>query len=81
MLASGTAKSKSEEYAEYKTAYDAYHSKNGESLIAMMTGDAKKAYHIYKDIINGKSVLIKDEEFLMLYNSTMYVGAKNEQPR
>ena len=49
MLESGTAKSKSQEYAEYKTAYDAYHSENGESLIAMMTGDTKKAYSIYKD--------------------------------
>ena len=29
MLESGAAKSNSEEYAEYKTAYDAYHSKNG----------------------------------------------------
>lgn len=46
MLESGTAKSKSQEYAEYKTAYDAYHSENGESLIAMMTGDTKKAYSI-----------------------------------
>ena len=53
MLESGTAKSKSQEYAEYKTAYDAYHSENGESLIAVMTGDTKKAYSIYKDIIDG----------------------------
>ena len=49
LMESGTAKSKSQEYAEYKTAYDAYHSENGESLIAMMTGDTKKAYSIYKD--------------------------------
>lgn len=28
MLEAGTAKSKSEEYAEYKTAYDTYHAKN-----------------------------------------------------
>lgn len=81
MLNSGTAKSSSEEYAEYKTAYDAYHSQNGEGLITMMTGDAKKAYDIYKNIIDGTSVSIKDEEFLMLYNRTMYVGAKGEYIR
>lgn len=81
MLESGTAKSKSEEYAEYKTAYDAYHSENGESLIAMMSGDTKKAYNIYKDIINGTSISIEDEEFLMLHNRTMYVGAKDEYIR
>ena len=81
MLNSGTAKSSSEEYAEYKTAYDAYHSQNGEGLIAMMTGDAKEAYDIYKNIIDGTSVSIKDEEFLMLYNRTMYVGAKGEYIR
>ena len=81
MLESGTAKSKSQEYAEYKTAYDAYHSENGESLIAMMTGDTKKAYSIYKDIIDGASISIEDEEFLMLYNRTMYVGAKGEHIR
>lgn len=81
MLESGTAKSKSQEYTEYKTAYDAYHSENGESLIAMMTGDTKKAYSIYKDIIDGASISIEDEEFLMLYNRTMYVGAKGEHIR
>ena len=81
MLESGTAKSKSQEYAEYKTAYDAYHSENGESLIAVMTGDTKKAYNIYKDIIDGASISIEDEEFLMLYNRTMYVGAKGEHIR
>lgn len=81
MLESGTAKSKSEEYAEYKTAYDAYHSENGASLIAMMTGDTKKAYDIYKGIIDGTSTSIKDEEFLMLHNRTMYVGAKDEHIR
>lgn len=81
MLDSGTAKSKSEEYTEYKTAYDAYHSENGESLIAMMTGDTKKAYNIYKDIIDGNSISIEDEEFLMLHNRTMYVGAKDEYIR
>lgn len=81
MLDSGTAKSNSEEYAEYKMAYDAYHSENGESLIAMMTGDAKKAYNIYKDIIDGTSISMEDEEFLMLYNRTMYIGAKGEYIR
>lgn len=81
MMASGTAKSNSEEYAEYKTAFDAYHSENGESLISMMTGDTKKAYHIYKNIIDGTPVPIKDEEFLMLHNRTMYIGAKNEHIR
>lgn len=78
MLESGTAKSNSEEYAEYKTAYDAYHSKDGESLIAMLSGDTKKAYNIYKNIIDGTSISIEDEEFLMLYNCTMYIGAKGE---
>lgn len=81
MLESKTAKSKGEEYAEYKTAYDAYHSENGESLIAMMSGDTKKAYNIYKDIIDGTSISIEDEEFLMLHNRTMYVGAKGEYIR
>lgn len=81
MLESGTAKSYSEEYAEYKIAYEAYHSENGESMAAMMTGDTKKAYNIYKDIIDGKSVSIKDEEFLVLYNRTMYIGAKGERVR
>lgn len=81
MLEAGTAKSNSEEYAEYKTAYDAYHSKNGESLIAMLSGDAKKAYNIYKDIIDGTSISIEDEEFLVLYNRTMYIGAKSEYIR
>lgn len=77
MLDSGTAKSYSEEYAEYKTAYDAYYSENGKSLIAMMTGDTKKAYNIYKDLMDGNSVSIEDEEFLMFHNRTMYVGAKD----
>lgn len=81
MLASGTAKSNSEEYAEYKMAYDAYHSKNAGSLLAMMTDDEKKLYNIYKDIIDGTSVSIEDEEFLMLHNRTMYIGAKGEYIR
>lgn len=78
---SGKAKSHSEEHAEYKTAYNAYHSENGGSLIAKMTGDTKKAYNIYKDIIDGNSISIEDEEFLMLHNRTMYVGAKGEYIR
>lgn len=81
MLESGTAKKYNEEYAEYKIAYDAYHSENGESMIAMMSGDTKKAYNIYKDIIDGTSISIEDEEFLMLHNRTMYVGAKGEYIR
>lgn len=81
MRASGTAKSNSEEYAEYKMAYDAYHSKNGGSLLAMMTDDTKKLYNIYKDIIDGAAVPIEDEEFLMLHNRTMYIGAKGEYIR
>lgn len=81
MRASGTAKSNSEEYAEYKMAYDAYHSKNGGSLLAMMTDDEKKLYNIYKNIIDGTAVPIEDEEFLMLHNRTMYIGAKDEYIR
>lgn len=83
MLDSGTAKSYSEEYAEYKTAYDAYHSENGKQLIDMMSGDMKKAYGIYKSIIDGKKTpsYLDDEEFLMLYNNTMYRGAKAEWVR
>lgn len=78
MLDSGEATSYSEEYAEYKAAYDAYHSENGENLTAMMTGDTKKAYNIYKSIIDGTSTSIQDEEFLMLHNRSMYIGAKSE---
>lgn len=50
-------------------------------MIAMMSGDTKKAYNIYKDIIDGTSISIEDEEFLMLHNRTMYVGAKGEYIR
>ncbi len=78
MIANETAKTSAEEYEEYKTAYDAYHSENGNSLIAMMTGDTKKAYNIYKDIIDGTKISIDAEEFLMLHNSTMYRAAKGE---
>ena len=81
MRESGMAKSYSEEYAEYKIAYDACHSENGGNLTAAMTGDAKKAYHIYKNIIDGISVSIEDAEFLMLYNGTMHSAARSEYVR
>ena len=81
MLDSGTAKSYSEEYAEYKIAYDAYHSQNGGNLTEKMSGDTEKAYNIYKNIIDGTSISIEDEEFLMLHNRTMYIGAKGEYIR
>lgn len=81
MIADGTAKTAAEEYEEYKTAYDAYHSENGSSLIAKMTGDTKKAYDIYKNIINGTKVSINDEEFLIFHNCTMYRAAKAEYIR
>lgn len=50
-------------------------------LIAAMSADAKKAYHIYKNIIDGASIPIDDEEYLMLHNRTMYIGAKSEHIR
>lgn len=78
MIADGTAKTVAEEYEEYKTAYDAYHSENGRSLIEKMTGDTKKAYDIYKNIIDGTKVSINDEEFLIFHNCTMYRAAKAE---
>lgn len=78
MIADGTAKTAAEEYEEYKTAYDAYHSENGSSLIAKMTGDTKKAYDIYKNIIDGTKISINDEEFLIFHNCTMYRAAKAE---
>ncbi len=81
MIADGTAKTVAEEYEEYKTAYDAYHSKNGSSLIAKMTGDTKKAYDLYKNIIDGTKISIKDEEFLIFHNRTMYRAAKDEYIR
>lgn len=81
MIADGTAKTAAEEYEEYKTAYDAYHSENGSSLIAMMTGDTKKAYDIYKNIIDGTKISINDEEFLIFHNCTMYRAAKAEYIR
>ena len=46
-----------------------------------MSGDTKKAYNIYKNIIDGTSISIEDEEFLMLHNRTMYIGAKGEYIR
>ncbi len=78
MIADGTAKTAAEEYEEYKTAYDAYHSENGSSLIEKMTGDTKKAYDIYKNIIDGTKTSIDDEEFLIFHNCTMYRAAKAE---
>lgn len=81
MIADGTAKTAAEEYGEYKTAYDAYHSENGSSLIAKMTGDTKKAYDIYKNIIDGTKMSINDEEFLIFHNCTMYRAAKAEYIR
>ena len=81
MIAEGTAKTAAEEYEEYKTAYDAYHSENGSSLIEKMTGDTKKAYDIYKNIIDGTKVSMNDEKFLIFHNWTMYRAAKAEYIR
>lgn len=81
MIADGTAKTAAEEYEEYKMAYDAYHSENGSSLLAKMTGDTKKAYDIYKNIIDGTKISINDEEFLIFHNCTMYRAAKGEYIR
>ena len=81
MIADGTAKTVAEEYEEYITAYDAYHSENGSSLIANMTGDARKAYDRYKNIIDGTKISINDEEFLIFHNRTMYRAAKAEYIR
>lgn len=81
MIADGKVKTPAEEYEEYKTAYDAYHSENGSSLIALMTGDTKKAYDIYKNIIDGTKIPIQDEEFLIFHNCTMYRAAKAEYIR
>lgn len=69
------------EAEEYKIAYDAYHSENGKHLIDMMSGDMKKAYSIYKSILDGGKTSLDDQEFLMLYNNTMYRGAKGEYYR
>ena len=81
MIADGTAKTVAEEYEEYITAYDAYHSENGSSLIAKMTGDSRKAYDLYKNIIDGTKISINDEEFLIFHNRTMYRAAKAEYIR
>ena len=81
MIADGTAKTVAEEYEEYKTAYDAYHSENGSSLIAKMTGDTRKAYDLYKNIIDGTKISINDEEFLIFHNRTMYRAAKADYIR
>lgn len=66
---------------EYKMAYDAYHSENGNPLIDMMSDNMKKAYGVYKSILDGEKTSLNDEEFLMLYNHTMYIGAKAEYIR
>ena len=46
-----------------------------------MTGDTRKAYHLYKNIIDGTKISIKDEEFLIFHNRTMYRAAKAEYIR
>ena len=66
------------EAEEYNTAYKAYHSADGKLLESKMTGDFKKAYGIYKSILDGGKTSLEDQEFLMLYNNTMYRGAKGE---
>ena len=81
MIADGTAKTAAEEYEEYKTAYDAYHSENRSSLIEKMTGDTNKAYDIYKNTIDGTKVSMNDEKFLIFHNWTMYRAAKAEYIR
>ncbi len=69
------------EAEEYKTAYNAYHSADGKLLESKMTGNFKKAYSIYKSILDGGNTSLDDQEFLMLYNNTMYRGAKGEYYR
>ena len=69
------------EAEEYNTAYNAYHSADGKLLESKMTGDFKKAYGIYKSILDGGNTSLDDQEFLMLYNNTMYRGAKGEYYR
>lgn len=80
-IASQPENYRAREAEEYKMAYDAYHSENGSSLIANMVGDTKKAYDIYKSILDGDKASLDDQEFLMLYNNTMYRGAKGEYYR
>lgn len=77
-IASQPENYRAREAEEYKMAYDAYHSENGKHLIDMMSGDMKKAYGIYKSILDGGKASLDDQEFLMLYNNTMYRGAKGE---
>lgn len=80
-IASQPENYRAREAEEYKMAYDAYHSENGKSLIDMMSDDMKKAYGIYKSILDGEKTTLNDQEFLMLYNNTMYRGAKGEYYR
>ena len=80
-IASQPENYRAREAEEYKMAYDAYHSENGKHLIDMMSGDMKKAYGIYKSILDGGKASLDDQEFLMLYNNTMYRGAKGEYYR
>lgn len=80
-IASQPENYRAREAEEYKMAYDAYHSENGKNLIDMMSGDMKKAYDIYKSILDGGKSPLDDQEFLMLYNNTMYRGAKGEYYR
>ena len=47
-------------------------------MIEKMTGDTKKAYDLYKNIIDGTKISINDEEFLIFHNCTMYRAAKAE---
>lgn len=69
------------EYEEFKMAYEAYHSDYGKQIIDKMSGDMKKAYGIYKSIIDGSNTSLDDQEFLMLRNGTMYHAAISEYVR
>lgn len=80
-IASQPENYRAREAEEYKIAYDAYHSENDKHLIDMMSGDMKKAYNIYKSILDGEKTSLDNQEFLMLYNNTMYRGAKGEYYR
>lgn len=78
IVASMTQEDRIREANEYKTAYEAYHSENGKDLIDKMSGNMKKAYEIYKNILDGNMTSLDDQEFLIMYNNTMYRGAKSE---
>lgn len=81
IVANQTQEDRVREAEEYKTAYEAYHSENGNHLIDKMSGNMKRAYDIYKSILDGKKPSLDDEEFLIMYNNTMYRGAKGEWVR